>query len=186
MKALAYMLAVAIAVVSILAQYVPTAACTYNVAKITTTSCVYITETQTTTAVVTYVTNSTVTTTSVVTTTVVNTHTQCSAGLAGAVANMTCTWNTPTAPPPPSAGAWRGLPGVSTFADYAVAALALGLMFAAFAAKTSEMSNNYMIVAIAMFVLSAALASLSPTTAALSALSAVLALTSVLIFLRRR
>ena len=177
-------LVVAIAVIS-LAQYVPTAACLYTVAKVTTTSCNYITEAQTTVMTITYVTNAT-TTTSVVTTTITNTYKQCHEGIAGAVANMTCTWNVPPRPSPPPAGSWGKMPTASTFADYAVAALALGLIFASFATTTSEMSNNYMIAAIAMFVLASALASLSPVTAVLSALSGILALISVLIFLRRK
>lgn len=182
----ALLIAVSIAAVIIIAQYVPTAHCTYAVYKVTTTSCQYITTTQIQTITETFVTNSTFTTTTVYTTTILQTNTVCSSGLAGALANMTCSWITPVPPTPPPPGGGLDVSKPSTPFDYSIAALALGLLFAAFAAKTSEMSMNYIAAAVAMLIVSAAASAISPQATLIGTLATVLFLTAALVFLRRK
>lgn len=184
-KLLPLALAAAIAAAAVLAQYVPSAYCEYAVYKVTTTSCQYITTTQIQTITETYVIDST-TTTTVYTTAILQTNTVCSSGLAGALANMTCMWTTPVPPTPPPPGGGLNIPKPSTPFDYSIAALALGLLFAAFAAKTSEMSMNYIAAAIAMLIISAAASAVSPAAVLIGSMATILFLTAALVFLRRK
>ncbi|MEM0468108.1 MAG: hypothetical protein QXT27_02775 [Pyrobaculum sp.] len=185
-RILALLIAVSIATVAIIAQYVPTANCTYEVYKVTTTTCQYITTTQIQTITETFVINSTATTTTVYTTTNLQTNTVCNSGPAGAIANMTCLWITPVPPTPPPPGGGLNVPNPSTPFEYSIAALALGLLFAAFAAKTSEMSMNYIAAAIAMLIVSAAASAISPLSTLIGTLATILFLTAALVFLRRK